>query len=90
MKLQEGSSDEVMNYRGLSLYLKMSQGTLRRKVMRGAIPYFKIGGSVRFSKKHIDLWLEEYQKGQVTMNKEQRTKKEEGASSVEQGKLNHC
>ena len=50
--------DEVMDYRGLSAYLKMAQGTLRHRVMNGEIPYFKIGQSVRFSKKHIDLWLE--------------------------------
>jgi excisionase family DNA binding protein len=50
--------DEVMNYRGLSEYLKLAQGTLRKKVMRGEIPYYKIGHSVRFSKKRIDKWLE--------------------------------
>jgi len=52
--------DEVMDYRGLSAYLKMAQGTLRHKVMRGEIPHFKIGHSVRFSKKRIDSWLGEY------------------------------
>ena len=52
--------DEVMNYRGLSTYMKLAQGTLRHKVMRGEIPYFKIGWSVRFSKREIDLWLAEH------------------------------
>ena len=52
--------DEVMDYRGLSLYMKLAQGTLRHKVMRREIPYFKIGRSVRFSKKQIDLWLANY------------------------------
>jgi excisionase family DNA binding protein len=56
--------DEVMDYRGLSVYLKMAQGTLRHKVMRGEIPHFKVGHSVRFSKKQIGLWLEEHHKGQ--------------------------
>jgi len=54
--------DEVMNYQGLSEYLKIPQGTLRHKVMRGGIPYLKIGRSVRFSKNQIDLWLEERQR----------------------------
>ena len=52
--------DEVMDYRGLAAYMKYSQDTLRQKVMRKEIPYFKIGASVRFSKKHIDAWLEEH------------------------------
>ncbi|MDR0497752.1 MAG: helix-turn-helix domain-containing protein [Treponema sp.] len=63
VKVLEPPTDEVMNYRGLSAYLKMAQGTLRHKVMRGEIPYFKIGQSVRFAKKHIDLWLEGRAKG---------------------------
>jgi len=58
MKALELPVDEVMDYQGLSAYLKMAQGTLRHRVMRGEIPYFKIGHSVRFSKRHIDLWLE--------------------------------
>jgi excisionase family DNA binding protein len=60
MKLIEPATDEVMDYRGLSVYLKLSQGTLRHKVMNNEIPFFKIGFNVRFSKKHIDAWLEEH------------------------------
>jgi excisionase family DNA binding protein len=61
---KEPPTDEVMDYRGLSAYLKMAQGTLRHKVMRGEIPHFKVGHSVRFSKKQIGLWLEEHHQGQ--------------------------
>ncbi|MDR2924093.1 MAG: helix-turn-helix domain-containing protein [Treponema sp.] len=46
-------SDEVMDYKGLSAYLKLVQNTLRHKVMYGEIPFFKIGKCVRFSKKNI-------------------------------------
>jgi excisionase family DNA binding protein len=60
MKLIEPSVDEVMDYKGLSVYLKLSQGTLRHKVMNGEIPFYKVGFNVRFSKKHIDAWLEEH------------------------------
>ena len=60
MKVIEPPTEEVMDYRGLSVYLKFAQGTLRHWVMRGKIPYFKIGESVRFSKKQIDLWLAEH------------------------------
>jgi len=60
MKGQEAPIDEVMDYRALSAYLKVAEGTLRHWVMRRAIPYFKIGRSVRFAKRHIDMWLAEY------------------------------
>ena len=60
MKLLEPPINDVMDYRGLSVYLKMAQGSLRRKVMRGEIPFYKIGQNVRFSKKRIDEWLEEH------------------------------
>jgi len=52
-----------MSYKGLSAYLKLSQGNLRQKVMNGKIPFFKIDGAVRFSKKHIDAWLQEHHTG---------------------------
>jgi len=52
--------DEVMDYRGLSAYLKMAHNTLRHKVMRNEIPFYKIGSSVRFCKKDIDEWLIEH------------------------------
>jgi excisionase family DNA binding protein len=55
-------TDEVMDYKGLSAYLKMAQNTLRHKVMHGKIPFFKIGKYVRFSKKDIGLWLEKHGK----------------------------
>ena len=63
MKAMETSTDEVMDYRGLSMYLKLSQGTLRHWVMHGKIPFYKIGSSVRFARKHIDVWLEEHHRG---------------------------
>jgi len=63
MKEIEPQTDEVMSYKGLSAYLKLSQNTLRHKVMNGKIPFFKIDGTVRFSKKKIDAWIEERHKG---------------------------
>jgi excisionase family DNA binding protein len=62
MKVITPPADDVMDYKGLSAYLKMSQSTLRHRVMRGKIPFFKIGFSVRFSKKDIDAWLEVHRK----------------------------
>jgi excisionase family DNA binding protein len=62
MKVVEPPTDEVMDYRGLSGYVKLAEGTLRKMVMRGEIPFFKIRSSVRFSKKRIDAWLEEHKR----------------------------
>jgi len=55
-------NDDVFDYQGLSAYLKLSPNTLRHKVMRGSIPFFKIDGAVRFSKKKIDEWLDDLHK----------------------------
>jgi len=63
LKENETTANEVMSYKGLSAYLKLSQGNLRQKVMNGKIPFFKIDGAVRFSKKHIDAWLQEHHTG---------------------------
>jgi excisionase family DNA binding protein len=57
MRATEAPPDDVMDYRGLSRYMKISYGTLRHKVMKGEIPHIKIGRSVRFDKKRIDQWL---------------------------------
>jgi excisionase family DNA binding protein len=59
---QAAFAGEVMDYRGLSAYLKMAPNTLRHKVMRNEIPFYKIGSSVRFCKKDIDEWLAEYKR----------------------------
>jgi len=59
MKETEQINCEIMSYKELSVYLKLSPDTLRHKVMKGKIPFFKIDGAVRFSKKDIDAWLEE-------------------------------
>ena len=78
MKEQNQSGNEVMSYKGLSAYLKLSQNTLRHKVMREEIPFFKIGGAVRFSKIKIDAWLEEHHQG---------TKQKKTEYSVETGEV---
>ena len=54
--------DVVMNYKSLAAYTDFAEGTLRHKVMRGEIPFLKIGRSVRFLKSQIDPWLVEHQK----------------------------
>ena len=63
MKVLEPPTNEILNYRGLAVYLKVAENTLRHWVMKGTIPYIKMGSSVRFAKKHIDAWVEGQSKG---------------------------
>jgi excisionase family DNA binding protein len=58
MNVIEPPCDEVMDYRGLAGYLKVSPGTLRHWVMRERIPFIKVGSNVRFARKQIEAWLE--------------------------------
>ena len=66
-------NDDVMNYKELSAYLKLSENTLRQKVMKGTIPSFKIDGAVRFSKKKIDEWLEGLHRGSKNKTTEKKS-----------------
>ena len=84
MKEIEALSDEVMSYKDLSAYLKLSHNTLRHKVSSGTIPFFKIDGAVRFSKKKIDAWIVEKHRG--TKNKEQRAENK-GEGDLGKGEL---
>jgi excisionase family DNA binding protein len=58
----QSETNEVLDYRSLSAYLKIPEGSLRHMVLREGIPYYKIGRSVRFSKSQVDQWLEEHQR----------------------------
>ena len=86
MKETDITGNEVMNYKGLAAYLKMSQGTLRQKVMNKKIPFIKIDGAVRFSKKNIDAWLEENKRGTKAKNREQSTDTK-GKREMSEGEL---
>ena len=48
--------ETYMTINGLSEYIKLATGTIYNKIRRNEIPYFKIGGSVRFKKSEIDNW----------------------------------
>jgi excisionase family DNA binding protein len=39
-------------------YLQVSKPTIYRLTSKKKIPFFKIGGSVRFSEAHLLAWLE--------------------------------
>ena len=44
-------------------YLRCSVSTVRRLVMKGQIPHFRVGKLVRFRRHDIDVWLTKYRTG---------------------------
>ena len=49
--------NELMTVEELAAYLKMKKSSIYDKVHSRIIPFLKNGSSLRFRKKHIDLWL---------------------------------
>ena len=50
-------TDEIMTLREVAGYLKLAEKTAYRLAAEGKIPGFKVGGSWRFKKADIDLWI---------------------------------
>lgn len=48
---------EILTVYELAKYLNISKATVRRLISRNAIPYFKIGGIIKFRKSSIDAWI---------------------------------
>ena len=48
----------VMNIKEVAGYLGVHPSTIYRYAQRGQIPSFKIGSDWRFSRKHIDHWID--------------------------------
>ncbi len=47
---------EIMNVAEVANYLNVAQGTIRGWVFDRTIPFFKMGGCVRFNRSDIDKW----------------------------------
>ena len=50
---------KVMNLREVAGYLGVHTSTIYKYAQKGTIPAFKIGSDWRFSRKHINLWIDE-------------------------------
>lgn len=48
---------DTFGVKELSEYLKCSESTIRKLVRSKAIPYYRIGSKLYFSKTAIDLWV---------------------------------
>ena len=50
-----------MNIQEASEYLGFAAGTIYSWTSQRQIPFVKIGGRLRFDKKKLDLWLEQFE-----------------------------
>ena len=50
---------KVLNIKEVAHYLGVHTSTIYRYAQQGSIPAFKIGSDCRFTKKHIDQWIDE-------------------------------
>ncbi len=53
----DSNDNELMDVKGLAIYLKVKTSWVYEKVHKREIPYQKAGKFPRFRKKHVDLWL---------------------------------
>ena len=54
----KGEEDTICTVKSLAKYLEVSEKWVYERVQFKEIPYFKLGGNVRFNKKDIDRWIE--------------------------------
>lgn len=58
-KTEAHNNGRLMNIREIAEYLGVHTSTIYRYAQKGSIPALKIGSDWRFSKKHIDRWIDE-------------------------------
>ncbi|MDA2934044.1 helix-turn-helix domain-containing protein [Acidobacteria bacterium AH-259-D05] len=52
--------DRYLDFRGTMEYLSMGERKLRTLVSNREIPYFKENGTLKFKKRELDQWMEEF------------------------------
>jgi len=50
--------DEIMTVREVAEYLKVAESTVYRLARQGRVPSRKVGGAWRFSRRALDLWID--------------------------------
>ncbi len=54
----KSNDNELMTVEEVEKYLKVKKSTIYDKVHTRSIPFLKNGNTLRFRRKHIDLWLQ--------------------------------
>ena len=57
--------ERLITARELATYLRCSVSTVRRLVLRGKIPHYRLGKMVRFRRSEIDAWLALRREGEM-------------------------
>ncbi len=52
-------TDEILTLKEVAAYLKLAEKTACRLAAEGKLPGFKVGGSWRFKKEDIEVWIQE-------------------------------
>ncbi|WP_421419231.1 methylation-associated defense system helix-turn-helix domain-containing protein MAD1 [Pseudoalteromonas lipolytica] len=55
-------SDQILTLKEVAAYLKLAEKTAYRLANEGQLPGFKVGGSWRFKREDIEVWIEEKKK----------------------------
>ncbi|MCK5681210.1 helix-turn-helix domain-containing protein [bacterium] len=52
-------NDEILKIKDIATLLKVGEKTIYSMTQSGELPAFKVRGQWRFSKKDIDMWIEQ-------------------------------
>jgi excisionase family DNA binding protein len=55
--MKVSSDSEILTIRDVAAYLKVTERTIYRLAASKKIPAFKVGGTWRFSRTDIDIWI---------------------------------
>ena len=50
-------TDEILTLKEVAQYLKLAEKTAYRLAAEGKLPGFKVGGSWRFKREDIEIWI---------------------------------
>ncbi|MEZ8743280.1 helix-turn-helix domain-containing protein [Vibrio atlanticus] len=50
--------DQILTLKEVAAYLKLAEKTAYRLASEGKLPGFKVGGSWRFKREDLEVWIE--------------------------------
>ncbi|HAS3030123.1 TPA: helix-turn-helix domain-containing protein [Vibrio parahaemolyticus] len=51
--------DQILTLKEVAAYLKLAEKTAYRLASEGKLPGFKVGGSWRFKREDLELWIDQ-------------------------------
>ncbi|MCL1500695.1 helix-turn-helix domain-containing protein [Xanthomonas nasturtii] len=70
-------SDEIFTIEEMAAYLRAGKRTVYRLAADGKIPAFQVGGTWRFLRTYIELWIKQQSTGQSQDGIQEKSRKEE-------------